>query len=55
MDPIVAVYEITLTLRAADAENVEAPTIDEVVTGVEELFADNAGVTAKASAKRSDR
>jgi hypothetical protein len=60
VDPIVAVYEITLTMRAPDDSDVEAPTvehIEEILAAA--LVADAALedhiVSANAIAKRTDR
>lgn len=60
MDPIVAVYEITLTLRAPEDSDVEAPTVEHVTGVIEAALVADAGlehrvITANAIAKRTDR
>lgn len=60
MDPIVAVYEITLTIRAPEDAAVEAPSVDrvEIVLAaaiVADAVREGHNVTANAIAKRSDR
>lgn len=63
MDPIVAVFEITLTIRAPEGTEVEAPTVAEIevalaaagVDVVTEYGTRAAGTTANAIAKRTDR
>lgn len=60
MDPIVAVYEITLTVRAPEGAEVEAPTVAEIegtvaAAAVEQASGNGITVSANAIAKRTDR
>lgn len=60
MDPIVAVYEITLTIRAPEGTDVEAPPVAEIEGATAAAAVENASgngvlVSANAIAKRTDR
>lgn len=60
MDPIVAVYEITLTLRAPEDSDVEAPTVEHVEGVLANAIIAHAAdeehpISANAIAKRTDR
>jgi len=60
VDPIAAVYEVTLTVRVPEGTEFELPTVTEIEATLETAIVENLSgngtlVSANAIAKRTDR